>query len=145
MFHTEAGKNSSEVAARDINLGLTNISALIEGAFRKKQAPSELRSELSKIGSEYKLSPEVVGQAVLRKVDELSQEEPLEPAASGYLSELCEDIEMPRIKGETVDRLHSSGIECALASRCGEGGRAEADFSEFRHGRQLYAGIQILD
>jgi len=46
MFHTEAGKNSSEVAARDINLGLTNISALIEGAFRKKDWSEEFMGKL---------------------------------------------------------------------------------------------------
>jgi hypothetical protein len=71
---------------------MTSISALIEGAFRNKQTSSEVLSELSKIGSEYALSTEVVCQTVLRKVDELSQEEPLELAAANYLYQLCENI-----------------------------------------------------
>ena len=54
-------------------------------------------------------------------------------------------VEMACIKGETVGRLHSSGVKRALPSRRCEGGCAEADFCEFRHGRQLYAGFQVLD
>jgi hypothetical protein len=81
---TEAEKN------RD--LGVKNIGTLIEVAVKDKQSSSELRSQFSKIASQYKLSQELVGQTLLGKVDELSRQEPLETTAAEYLFQLCEDV-----------------------------------------------------
>src|SRR5579862_8419860 len=79
-------------AEKNRNLGVIVIRALIEVAAKDKQFASELDSRLSIAVSQHKLSPEVVGQTVLSKVDELSKEEPLETAVAEFLCQLCENI-----------------------------------------------------
>lgn len=79
-------------AEKNRNIGVQSIKGRISVALNNKQSYSELHSDLNQIASRSKLSPEVVGQTVLRTVDEISRHEPLEPTKVNYLIEMCEDI-----------------------------------------------------
>jgi len=78
-------------AEKNRKLGVEAIRAVVEAALTVKESTSERQILLSNIVSRYKLSPEVVGNAVLSKVDELSRDAPLETTAAEYLFQLCED------------------------------------------------------
>jgi len=79
-------------AEKDRKLGVEAIRAVVEAAFTVIEPTPERQVLFSNIVSRYRLSPDVVGDAVLGKVDELSRETPLETTAAEYLSQLCEDI-----------------------------------------------------
>jgi hypothetical protein len=72
-------------------VGAQKLKAQISTALKNKQPYPELRNELNQTASLYNLSSEVIGQTVLSSIDELSREEPLEPAMADYLFQLGED------------------------------------------------------
>jgi hypothetical protein len=68
------------------------IKDLVLAATRENQPCSVARDEVRRLASQYKLPPDVVGQAVLTGVDELSRKEPLTPVKKEYLNQLCDDV-----------------------------------------------------
>jgi hypothetical protein len=68
------------------------IKDLVLAATRENQPCSVARDEVRRLASQYKLPRDIVGQAVLTGVDELSREEPLTPVKKKYLNQLCDDV-----------------------------------------------------
>jgi hypothetical protein len=68
------------------------IKDVVLAATRENQPCSAARDEVRRLASQYKLPQDVVGQAVLSGVDELSREEPLTPVKDEYLNRLCDDV-----------------------------------------------------
>jgi len=73
-------------------IGVQSIRDCITAAVKNNQLPSELQSQVNTIASQYKLSLEFVGQAVLTRIDELCREEPLPTAQFIYIFNLCESM-----------------------------------------------------
>src|ERR1700683_2777155 len=65
-------------AEKNHKLGVQSIRDCVTSAVKNKRLSSETQSQINEIISQYKLSPEFVGQAVLILIDELCREEPVE-------------------------------------------------------------------
>jgi len=79
-------------AENNRNIGAQKIKEQILAAPDRNEPCSKVKDEVSQLASQYKLSPEVVVQAVVTGVDELSREEPLTPTKFDYLLHLCEEL-----------------------------------------------------
>ena len=60
--------------------GMAGLKAFFTVYLKEKEPTSELENEFSKIAVQHKLSPEIVGQAVVGRVYELSREGPVDEA-----------------------------------------------------------------
>jgi hypothetical protein len=81
-----------QLAATRRSTAVQEIKDVVLAATRENRPCSEARDEVRRLASQYKLPADVVGQAVLSGVDELSQEEPLTPVKNEYLDRLCDDV-----------------------------------------------------
>ncbi len=88
---SEAKKNAIE-AEKNREIGLQGIKDYLTVALTNKEPSSEVQNRLNKIASQYKLSPEIVGQAVVGKVYDLSREEPVGAVEFNYIFQLLESI-----------------------------------------------------
>jgi hypothetical protein len=71
--------------------GVQRVKDYVFCALEKKQAYTDVQSDLREITSKHQLSWERVGRALLDTVSELARLEPLEPTKCEYLIALCEE------------------------------------------------------